>query len=244
MLKLFNTGDYEECLRECNALLLLNSESYIAYKYAWRSLVALGNIEQAEICINKIIQFKTKSLVRGLLQKPRILLEIGAGNKKGRNGWITLDTDLGADIQWDLRNGIPFPDKSIDMIYTSHTFEHIPFLALQRLLGECLRTLKVNGRLSVSVPNARYYIQSYLNSTNFVDVPSGMHPHACNTGSTIDQLNYIAYMGREHCYMFDEENLVNILLLSGFSSSHIREFDSSLDLAERDFESVYAVAIK
>ena len=38
-------------------------------------------------------------------------------------------------------------------------------------------------------------------------------PGQCETGSRIDQLNYTAYMGGEHKYMFDNENLVNILKL-------------------------------
>ena len=65
----------------------------------------------ARFSLNKALQLKTKLAIKHLENKPIILLEIGAGNKKGTNGWITLDTARGADLQWDLRNGIPFPDE-------------------------------------------------------------------------------------------------------------------------------------
>ena len=54
----------------------------------------------------------------------------------------------------------------------------------------------------------------------------------------------MAYMAGEHCYMFDEENLVNTLRKVGFTSVELRAFDESIDLKERDFESIYATAIK
>ena len=44
--------------------------------------------------------------------------------------------------------------------------------------------------------------------------------------------------------MFDEENLVNTLKKAGFSDVKLRVFDESIDLLERDNESIYALAIK
>jgi len=198
----------------------------------------------ARFTLNKALQLKTKLAIRHLKDKSIILLEIGAGNKKGTNGWTTLDTVMGADLQWDLRNGIPFPDSSIDKIYTSHTFEHIPFPSLQILIRECWRKLKPLGSLSVCVPNARFYIDAYLKGKPFRDQSTLWQPGICETGSAIDQLNYIAYMGGEHRYMFDEENLIRILRQNGFEQAELRSFDSTIDAPERDRDSIYAVGIK
>ena len=65
-----------------------------------------------------------------------------------------------------------------------------------------------------------------------------------NTGSLMDQVNYEAYMNGEHCYMFDKENLVNTLKKGGFEKANLRSFDESLDMKERDYESIYALAQK
>ena len=65
-----------------------------------------------------------------------------------------------------------------------------------------------------------------------------------NTGSNIDQLNYITYMLDQHKYMFDEQNLINTLITAGFLNVSLREFDDSLDLISRFEESIYAKAIR
>ena len=65
-----------------------------------------------------------------------------------------------------------------------------------------------------------------------------------DTGSKLDQINYMAYMGGEHKYMFDKENLINTILKSNFKEAKLRKFDPNLDLKGRDFESIYAVAYK
>ena len=93
-------------------------------------------------------------------ERKTIYLEIGAGNKKGENGWITLDLTSDCDIYWDLNKGLPFPDEGICKIYSSHVFEHFTFKEGQKLLDECLRVLVKEGIFSICVPNAKIYIRS------------------------------------------------------------------------------------
>jgi predicted SAM-dependent methyltransferase len=172
-----------------------------------------------------------------------VWLELGSGAKEGRNGWTTVDLS-GADILHDLRKGIPLPNESVDRIYTSHTFEHIPYKELIVFINECHRVLKVGGELSVSVPNAYLYIKAYIEGKNCVSQESAYQPALVDTNSLMDQINYIAYMDGQHHYMFDEQNLINTIRKAPFSSVIKRGFDSSVDLESRDFESIYASAIK
>jgi hypothetical protein len=51
-------------------------------------------------------------------------------------------------------------------------------------------------------------------------------------------------MDGHHNYMFDEENLIYILKSKGMRNVRVREFNPSLDLKVRDFESIYAEAEK
>jgi hypothetical protein len=44
--------------------------------------------------------------------------------------------------------------------------------------------------------------------------------------------------------LFDQEHLLAILVAAGFEEAHPREFDPSLDLEFRRFESIYALARK
>lgn len=180
---------------------------------------------------------------RALSNSHLVLLELGSGAKKGVNGWTTVDLN-GADIIHDLRNGIPLPESSVDKIYTSHMFEHIPYNNLVPFINECYRVLKPGGELSVSVPNAGLYIKAYYERRTFREKGKDYIPAIVDTGSFLDQVNYIAYMDGLHHYMFDEENLINTIKKAPFKSVTSRKFDADIDLEARNYESIYASAIK
>jgi len=147
------------------------------------------------------------------------------------------------DIYWDLRDGIPFPKDSVSKIYSSHFLEHLTFKEGQSFLIECLRILKPNGIFSICVPNARIYIEAYIKNEK-LDSSFFGHLPGYNKTTKIDYVNYTAYMDGHHKYMFDEENLLCILAKIGFREVKSRSFDKSLDMKERDFESIYAEAVK
>ncbi len=201
--------------------------------------------------VKQVIHFMKHEMLKRnishfLKEKEEIFLEIGAGNKKGENGWLTIDMKRNCDIYWDLRKGIPFPNflnESISIIYSSHFFEHLSFKEGQKFLDECLRVLVPGGIFSICVPNDRIYIEAYLNSDLDKNQFFGHEP-AYNNTTKIDYVNYTAYMDGRHKYMFDEENLIHILTSKGFKNVHQRKFDPDIDLKERDFESIYAEATK
>jgi len=173
-------------------------------------------------------------------RKP-IYLEIGAGDKKGANGWLTMDITPNCDIFWDLRKGIPFPGNSIDRIYSSHFLEHLTYKEGELFLKECRRVLSAGGEFSICVPNAKIYLNAYFNPNSLAENHTWYEP-ALNNTTKIDYMNYIAYMDGHHQYMFDEENLIHRLKQNGFQNVRLRKFDPDLDLKERDFESIYAIA--
>jgi predicted SAM-dependent methyltransferase len=172
-----------------------------------------------------------------------IKLDIGGGYRSGSNGWINVDTAFEADLYWDLREGIPFPTGSVSVIFSSHLFEHLTFSEGQDLMAEILRVLEPGGGMSIAVPNARLYLEAYVNGEELSDEFFGWEP-AFNDTTAIDMVNYVAYMDGEHKYMFDQENLLHVLSAAGFSGVKARDFDPETDLAERDYESIYAIGFK
>lgn len=187
----------------------------------------------------KSISKKVNKLIDG---KEYVYLEIGSGPKKGFNNWITVDICNGCDIQYDLAMGIPFPDNSVDFIYSSHFLEHFYYKDILVLLTECHRVLKDNGRISACVPDATIYIRKYLNPSK-VELKQLWEP-AFTYNSPIDYINYIAYMASCHKYMFDRSNIVVIFNSIGFRNGQLREFDPTLDVEERKWESLYFDAVK
>ena len=175
-----------------------------------------------------------------------IHLDIGAGEKSTKPGWFTLDRNSSCDLCWDLTDGMPFPDCAVTAIYSSHFLEHIPVEELTVLLRECYRSLKMGGSMSVCVPDARPFFEAYVNGQRCVEhTPpdvwqSGWH----ETGSLIDQINYLAYMKSEHRFMFDEDNLPRLLEQAGFSGVTLTSFDPEIDLADRESGSIYTIRFR
>lgn len=186
----------------------------------------------------------TQRKIRRLLkERSDVSIEVGAGDKKGVGEWLTIDVAPHCDLYWDLRKGIPFPDDRINRIYSSHFFEHLAFPEIQNFLQECKRVLVPGGKFLICVPNARIYLEAYVKGEFISSAYFGYEP-AYNNTTRIDYVNYTAYMNGEHKYMFDQENLVFILKSAGFANVQLRDFDPDLDMAERDFESIYAQAEK
>ncbi|CAK7073460.1 MAG: hypothetical protein DELT_02007 [Desulfovibrio sp.] len=174
-------------------------------------------------------------------------LELGAGPFK-RPGWISLDLEE-ADLLVPLgEEPLPFPDNSVAYIYSSHVFEHFTFPdPMLPILTDCMRALQPRGVFDICVPNARPYIEAYCSGKTEYPYPAGLlHTPAyeTHTNGRIDLLNYIAYMGGIHKYMFDEENLANLLRRAGFKGVHLREFRHGFDISGREHESIYAMGVK
>ena len=144
----------------------------------------------------------------------------------------------------DLTNPLPFPDNCVTQIYSSHLLEHIDYPNLIALLSQCHRVLKSGGLFKVAVPNARLFLDAYFHPEEFDAAYYCRYEPGLHYNSAIDYVNYVAYMGGQHRYLFDEENLTVLLVKTGFKSVRPRDFDPSLDLVGRRFESIYAEGMK
>jgi predicted SAM-dependent methyltransferase len=197
---------------------------------------------------------RTQKSVRRLVAKgDKLWIEVGGGYRKGSNGWLTIDMVRGCDFYWDLRRRLPFPDDSVEKIYSSHFLEHLTFQQGQSFLKECLRVLVPGGTISTCVPCAKPYLEAYCQGKPLDYNTWIKYEPAWNNTTPIDIVNYIAYMDQlnfigfdhaAHQYMFDEENLVKVLEAAGFKSARRREFDPSVDFEWRNYESIYALAEK
>lgn len=163
-------------------------------------------------------------------------LEIGSGPAK-RDGWITLDGCKGADVFWDLRYKLPFEDSCLDRVYCSHVLEHFSYHDLKALLLEMHRVLRPGGKILIAVPDASIYVKAYLGERDPDDLLK-FKPAVVST-KPMDILNYIFYMDGHHKFMFDAENLSFHCEAAGFINCMPRPFDQHLDMAARDYQSIY-----
>lgn len=204
--------------------------------------------------IYQIIKFEIKAYLISIvgLIKSRILLsrekinklEIGVGKSEKKEGFITSDLRMATDFPYDLRLGLPFPNESLDLIYSEHVLEHFSYSDLMFLLKDCYRVLKPNGVFSLAVPNPTIYLIAYLHPEEFEVEKYCSYDWGLDYHSNIDYVNYMFYMDGQHRYMFEEDSILKILSKIGFKDVSSRDFDPKLDREDRKYQSLYAKGVK
>lgn len=86
-----------------------------------------------------------------MLQFP-IKLDVGAGQYP-KEGFVRMDFDpQGTDIIWDIKDGIPLPDSSVEELYSSHFFEHFLPTDFHYILMEVWRVCMNGAKVEIRVP--------------------------------------------------------------------------------------------
>lgn len=100
---------------------------------------------------------------------PTKYLNLGCGSRHHPE-WINVDINPSAPevVRYDLRRGIPFAEKSFEVVYHSHVLEHLHKTQAPFFLKECWRVLKPGGIIRVVVPNLEVIVRNYLTALDEV----------------------------------------------------------------------------
>lgn len=174
-----------------------------------------------------------------------LLINVGCGYRP-LTGWINIDLVPGyAEVVWDVRQPLPFPDRSVSAIFCEHVIEHLDQVAGAALIREFYRMLQPGGVLRISTPDAGRYLKSYANEDGFLD-----HPRFGDGSITsMDLVNKMMRENGGHLWVYDYQSLAKVLRNAGFNwveqslpgdSTHQRM--SGIDSPEREYESLYVEA--
>ncbi len=80
------------------------------------------------------------------------------------SSWLNLDFSPAhpAVRKADLLAKLPCSDHSVDVVYSSHFLEHIPYSKVSFFLAECYRILKNGGKIRLVVPDLEDICREYL----------------------------------------------------------------------------------
>jgi len=108
---------------------------------------------------------------KALLKKTKgpIKLNVGCGTDY-KKGWINIDNNSDEniesdklDLDWDLRNPLPFDDGSVDFIFNEHFFEHLTPDEARVTMADLMRVLKPGGVMRIAMPDLESVVDHYLN---------------------------------------------------------------------------------
>lgn len=94
-----------------------------------------------------------------------IMLNVGCGTDY-KDGWVNIDNNSDnniskLDLNWDLRNPLPYADGSVDYIFNEHFMEHLTVEEAIRANKDFLRVLKKGGVLRIAMPNLEDVVELY-----------------------------------------------------------------------------------
>ena len=100
------------------------------------------------------------------LKKP-IRIDCGCADQK-RAGYIGIDiNDWGQEIIWDLTDGIPLPDETVEDIWTSHVLEHFTNKEAQEFIRDAQRVLIKGGTFTARLPHVKHPTAFYPDHESF-----------------------------------------------------------------------------
>jgi predicted SAM-dependent methyltransferase len=134
---------------------------------------------------------------------------------------------------YDLRKHFPWEDNSVDVIYSSHTLEHLSKDEGQRFLEECHRVLKPQGIIRIVVPDLKAIVNRYVH--NEIDADNVLDElgvsYSSSTESWLKQ-KLAPFIRFPHKCMYDSPALLRIMSSIGFEVKSKEAFESVIDNLE------------
>jgi hypothetical protein len=171
-----------------------------------------------------------------------LLLHLGSGTHY-LDGWVNLDIlGMGADVYWDLRDGVPFADNAADGVFCEHTLEHFTLGDGLPLLAECVRVLKPGAVCRIGVPDFGKYLRSYAGDRAELEALRPGRPTPLLALAEV-------VLAHGHRSAWDGETLTAVMRDAGLADVSVKSWgDTSLpstpDSESRRAESVYAEGTK
>jgi predicted SAM-dependent methyltransferase len=187
-----------------------------------------------------------RNAVDRLASELRRKVHLGCGPDV-RAGWLNIDyrpgmavgyTASNGFLNYDLRQGLPaLPDRSVEIFFSSHFFEHLRHEESTNLMRECRRALVDGGIARFQMPDFKGTFRAYIaDDKAFLDTALITHhtldhmpDYARNWADLVSRSVYEFYT---HKYVWDPENLSKALRAAGFSDVKEVEHDNALDNPE------------
>lgn|SRR5262249_36167881 len=150
--------------------------------------------------------------------------------KYPRLRWILWKLGILSDVHYstnwsrsikihNLKNGIPYPDSSIDYIYAAHLLEHLTLRDAERLIRESFRGLNPGGIIRIVVPDLTIGARRYV---------AALEANPSDATAAPFFLNWLQLsrpgVRDPHLWMYDAPSLAAMLGEAGFINVIVCEY--------------------
>lgn len=169
---------------------------------------------------------RKKRIRKFLIENEKINVQFGAGSGKfGEAKQSVLETFLNTDIfgkiPVDINHSLPFPNNSVDLIFSSHLIEHIYQRKADLFFKEALRILKDGGLLIIATPTInKMFDILYRSSKEDINKIYQEHENSLlgRKPTPARLINAMTHINYGHKFLFDYETLNDLALKNGFKS--------------------------
>lgn len=164
--------------------------------------------------ITHLISNRKKNLVNQevdilLKNRKKIKLNVGCGTDY-KKGWINIDNNSDEnieklDLNWDLRNPLPFKDNSVDFIFHEHFLEHLTVEEARISMSDMMRVLKPGGIMRIAMPDLDDIFKLYSDS-NWKKRPV-IKNHGLDFVKTRAEMVNMSFSWWGHKWIYDWEEL-------------------------------------
>lgn len=161
-----------------------------------------------------------------------IKLNIGSFINMFHHSWQNIDmidlTDFAKQNgyifkQIDVSKELSYNNNSVDLIISSHILEHLDRDKGKKFLSECLRVLKPNGIIRLSVPDTELLTKNYLDNT----IDQYKHVNIGVEKSTDSAQSLYELLLSGHNTTYDYDSLSKLLSKVGFTDIKKMAFNKS-----------------
>jgi len=147
-------------------------------------------------------------------QRPR-RLQLGSLNNRFP-GWINADITPRADLIIYMEDRLPFPDGSLDRIYSEHVLEHVPYEVGLGFAREARRVLAPGGVLRMAVPDLQDLLEGYHHDDWRTRFDWTQWPDYAFLRTRAQMVN-VGFRWWGHQHLYDREELTRMLGEAGFT---------------------------
>lgn len=145
---------------------------------------------------------------------------------------------------WDVREGIPLHDDTVELIFSEHFLEHIDYpRSVKHYVREAHRVLTQDGKIITGVPDAAFALSQYPGPLNPADemVERWYAKRDCRRDINT-QLDLVNLVFRDqdddpkytpHFWAYDYEKLVQLFTEAGFATVEPWTFDAKIAKPKR-----------